>query len=217
MLRNQTLKLFFILFAFLALPASAADPGDKWTLRLSGLWVDPSVEFEDDESPDLDSETDFGVSLTLERRISRRFGIELGALHADSTFGYEVDLLEDDTFLARYDTDFNLFTAGLNFHLTPDRSTDIYIGPVFAYTDFGDVTIQNVFRDSFILAELRGSDDFGLGAQIGADLPLGDGAWQLSLSARYIDSSLGLTLNNGSETKIDFAPLMLGAGIGFRF
>ncbi len=62
------------------------------------------------------------------------------------------------------------------------------------------------------------SDSFTLGAQIGADIPLGDGSWSLSLLGRYLDASLDYASGERRVVRqLDFDSVILGFGVGYRW
>jgi len=57
-------------------------------------------------------------------------------------------------------------------------------------------------------------DELAVGATVGVDVALGDGdRWLLNAAVRYLDSSLEGPLG----VELDLEPLLLGAGISYRF
>ena len=199
--------------------SQAADPGgaQDWWLRVDGVWVEPGVQQNDG---DFDVEGEAGVSVALERRISPRLGVELGALRTSSSFGLSSQVLDNLFFSTDRETDIDLFTLGLNVHLLPNSDTNLYIGPILGYFNYRDI----IFRDTLITdqtirtlsGEAEDDEDFALGAQIGADIPLGDSRWGLHLSARYFDSELEVAVGEDSVT-YDFEPVIVGVGFSWSF
>ncbi|MEM9598147.1 MAG: OmpW family outer membrane protein [Acidobacteriota bacterium] len=195
---------------------------EDWTLRGGAAWIDPSI---DTAGIDFDSDGDLGFQASIERRFSPLLGVEIGALHGESSFSYESDVLTDVRFRQESEFDLTALTAGLNFHLKPGRNVDLYFGPLLAYIDFGDiqVTDQRLIDgvvDSELSTEGESTDEFAWGAQIGADIGFSDGPWGLNLSAKYLDSSFDVSPKNiqdAPSTEIEFDPWILGMGFSYRF
>lgn len=220
-----SLVLLVLLSLSMAMPSWA----DDWTLRGNAAWIDPSAE---ENGADFDG--DPGIQLSIERRLSSRWGVEVGALHGESIAAYE-SRVGDFVIEERSELDVAALTAGVNFHLAPGRRVDLYGGPLLAYFDFGDLAITSIrdytgpeccFERLEILAEVEPSDELAWGGQIGADIQLGQGAWGLNFSARYLrttfDTRFELEPTPGFDDdeangEIDYEPLILGAGFRFRF
>ncbi len=123
-----------------------------------------------------------GLGAGLEYHFNDRVGLEGGLLWADLDSSFILDLDND----WERDTDGSsllVLTVGPNFHLTPGRKVDFYIGPFLGYSDVGDATYQalgETIRRDF-------GDDFMFGAQIGLDISFGDGPAGLHLGGRYLD------------------------------
>lgn len=209
-----------LLVTLLALPASASAEGNGWQVRINGLWVDPDVSF-----TDLDSNGDrvqagadggSGASLTFERRFSSRLGLEFGALYAEPDLSLDASL-GGTQFTASSSVTFTAVTAGLNIHLTPDKAVDLYLGPLVAQVLFGDVGLRARVAGAALGQDFSANDDFAFGAQVGADVAFGDSPWSLNLAAKYLDTSLEITDEDGEKTDLGFEPLILGVGFGYRF
>ncbi len=216
------LTLTVLTLTVLTLPAAAAPEDDRWQLRLAGAWVDPDVTFSDIDSDGdrlaLSSDGAIGLSLALERRFSRRLGVEAGALFAEPNLNLFFDLTSGGQLAVRESISFSALTAGLNIHLTPDKALDLYVGPLLVYTDYGDASVMIPGGGSAVVsAKLTSTDNFTVGAQLGADVPFGTSPWSLNLAARYIDSNLGFTDDEGVVSKVDFDPSILSVGFGYQF
>ena len=226
MVRKTPLTLFLLSLTLLPLgllhPSHArAETSGEWQARFSGLWVDPDVGFFDlDEAGDrfeTDADSGFGIGLGLERRLNHRLGLEAAIQIAEPELGLDA-ALAGIRFRASDRIRFDVFSLGLNFHLTPDRAVDLYVGPVLAYVSFGDLSIDTTVGDGLRVREdFDSDDDFALGAQIGADVGLGSGRWSLNLAARWLDTTLEVTDDEGEVTDLGFEPLILSAGFGVRF
>ncbi|MEO1085645.1 MAG: outer membrane beta-barrel protein, partial [Acidobacteriota bacterium] len=191
---------------------------EPWRLRGNATWVDPSVGISDDE---LQSDGELGASVSVERRLTPLVGLEIGALYGESFSSQRTAILDGVFFQQDYEVDFTALTAALNFHLTPGRKVDLYLGPMIALIDFSDTEITDFRRDSsglfsFISGRFGSSEELALGAQIGADIGLGTGPWSLNLSAKYLETSYDVDFSEGS-VEIDFDPLILGVGFSYRF
>lgn len=147
-----------------------------------------------------------GLGLSLEKHFSDRIGLEAALLWADLDALLILDLDEawghDEE-----SADFTAITVGPNFHLTPGKRVDFYLGPFVGWASLDDPTF-NVLGETH---SRKFGDDFVFGGQVGADIGFG-GAWGLHLGVRYID----LTTGDG-DNKLDVNPLIGEAGIFFRF
>lgn len=215
----RILGLFLASILF-ALPASAAGPDAGWQLRFGGAWVEPDAGFFevldaiDRVEADVDSE--LGFALSIERRFTPRLGLELGAIFAEPDLGLAASLAGFD-FSASDSVSFTAITLALNLHLTPGKPVDLYLGPVLAQVTYGDVGLDVQTPGGRIVQDFESDDDFALGAQIGLDIALGKSPWSIALSAKYLDTGLELTDDDGETTDLGFDPLILGVGFGFRF
>lgn len=210
----QARSLLLLMLLFLAVVPAGAEEG--WLLRFGGAWVQPNFDLDDDDGGlQVDDEDSLGLQLSLERKFSRRLGVELGVTRAESEFGFEAEILSALNFRSDTEVDFTSLTAGLNVHLTPDGPVDLYLGPLVAYTDFGDVDFINALGDQVQSGTVEGADSFAFGAQLGADIRFGESPWSLNLAARYIDTDLEIEDNEGSDLQFD--PLIVNFGFGYRF
>ncbi len=219
MLRIKPLCGLMLTLALTAPATTAHAQDDKWHLRFGGVWLDSDAVFSEVDSDGNRIEASFdgalGIGLGLERLFSRRFGLELGAIFAEP----DIDAgLGGSVFNASNGVNLTSITLGFNFHLTPDKAVDLYLGPLLAYMTYDDHRFVAQVGDATLSADLSSSDNFTAGAQIGADIRFGDGPWSLNLTARYIDSSLDLITGDDRVTReLDFDPLILGVGVGYRF
>jgi outer membrane protein W len=219
----QTLAFTMIL---VALPLAADTQVNHWRLRFGGAWVEPSSGSSHLASTTADSNDDrftvgsdgsIGFSLALERKFSRRFGLELGILIAEPDLG--INASSNDGFQLNTDGNiqFSALTAGFNIHLTPDAAVDLYVGPLLVYTNYNDDSFGFLDGNHDFTSLISGNDNFTFGVQLGVDIPLRDGPWAVNFAARYIDSSLSLTKDGGTGDRLTFDPLILSAGFGYRF
>jgi outer membrane protein len=59
-------------------------------------------------------------------------------------------------------------------------------------------------------------NSYGLAAQLGADIPLG-GGWLINFDAKKVQIGTRVYLNGADQGKFKVDPLLLSAGVGFRF
>lgn len=190
-------------------------------LDLTGrlVWADPQGknDFEDDESNfDLDSSEGYGVAVNI--HWGERISTEVGAYSVDS-----------DATLDTPVTGVNLgslemipITATLQYHLMGASRIDPYIGGGVAYVLFDELS-SNDLRELDIEA-IDFEDDFGYLANAGLSLGLTsniavnvDAKWISVSSATIARPVGGVDDVEGEEVEIDVDPLLISAGITFRF
>ena len=111
-------------------------------------------------------------------------------------------------------TVFRPFLVGLNYHLTPSSRADLYLGPLVSYVFYEDIMLQYGSEDALFEID----DDFAFGAALGLDLYVGaEGHWSLNASLRYLETSVGGVENGEEPFELDYDPLILGFGFGYRF
>ena len=147
-------------------------------------------------------------------------GIELGAhlLNQDAHFVWDTDTVwgmddEESTNL--------LFTLGPNFHLTPDRKVDVYLGPFLAYASRDDLN----FSDQGFSYSYGLDDETAFGAQLGLDVPVcaKGRCWTFTSAVKWLDLDNDVEFENGpvgalpQDFSLDFSPLFVTVGAGYRF
>ena len=149
-----------------------------------------------------------GFGLGLEYLFMPRLGVELSALSGNLDAHYELDRAEGWGMTTR-DLGFTPLSLGLNYHLTPERRVDVYLGAFVSQAHFDSVT----FRALGDTRKVSFDSDTAAGIAAGADVPFtADSAWMLSLGLRYMPSDAA---SQGFKLEID--PLITFAGIGYRF
>jgi outer membrane protein OmpA-like peptidoglycan-associated protein len=147
-------------------------------------------------------------ALGAEYLFNRKVGLDLGYGRAnfDALAEYDVyDLWEMD----HDDLSPTILTVGPNFHLTPNRKADFYLGPLLSFVSFDTSTHRILGED---VDENFGSDEFGVGAQAGIDIPFSN-KWAFAALARYLPLS-----TNGSgfvDGDLDLDPLQFLAGLAY--
>ena len=215
---TAVLCVFLILAPVAAAQELAGDAKGGWALRGFGSWVGTAGDTLHSGPPidplppaiesSLTLDDGSGAGLALEYRATRRLGVEALALLADLDGVLRVralDQVSPEGTVTR-DVSCDLVGAGLNFHLTPGRRADVYLGPLVAIVQYDD------FR-----ADLGGltflsdfDDDTAFGVTLGADVALGRSRhWAFTASARQLWSR--------ASRDLDVDPLIASAGVAYRW
>jgi outer membrane protein W len=209
--------------------ASPATAAGQWHLRGFGAWVDPDVDFRQVEGSQTIRATGdgaFGLGLGLEYQLSPRWGFEVGALRASPDVIITLDETDPDITVETSDNpSFTPLTAGVNVHLTPNAKVDFYIGAFVAYVlydnlDFrlrAEVPVDDtvmVLEDS---VRIEVDNDFGWGALIGLDVPLGEGNWGLTGTLEYLATDMDAKDEEGDRTTIGYDPFIVTFGLVYSF
>ena len=194
------------------------DVRGRWIARFFGVRLDPDDDSIDQSRirPDgllersvLQLESGVGAGAGLEYLFNERVGLEgtvmFVPLGSKLFFDIDVDWAEDED-----DTDMLAFLIGPNFHLTPDKNVDFYIGPFIGIADLSSVSFR-------VLGETQNRSldaDTVFGVQLGLDIPFGQGGWAVHLGARYFDMTVE-TEEEGPEIAAD--PLGFEVGFAYSF
>lgn len=207
--------------AALVLWSTVATADARWTLRVHVLGWFPGgdeVEAVRAQAPPLaDERTRFSVSdgsgygLDLEYRLMRKLGLEVAALAGDLDSEFRLDgeglsLTDSGTIGVE------AFTVGLNYHLTPGKRVDLFVGAFAAILFFDDIIF---LTEAGRREKLAFDDDTGLGIRLGIDVPLGaDGSWRSSAGVRYFDAIMESEV---AGQDLDADPFVPSIGVGYRF
>lgn len=194
-------------------PAAAADD-TGWRLKLNGVAARSTSG----------SDTSFGAGLGLEYRASRRFGVELSALTSKIEDEMSFDFFGLETLTLESSLRMTPVLAQLNWHLTPDRRADLYLGPVVGrmmYGDF-DVTVHSSFDGETVRASAKTEDDWVWGAHVGVDVPVGDHGLFFTAGATWLQADVEIEADpedeeEGGSFSSDLDPLVARVGFGYRF
>jgi outer membrane protein W len=204
----------------------------NWQFKISGVLLNADGGVTASASPggvETSISAGGGVSLRLERRISSRYGVELGlsSVGADLDIGTgwggwdfhsAVDLLTVTP-----------FTVGFNFHLTEDSPVDFYVGPMVGQVVYSGLTIRVRSNSSHSNdhwwsrwtseVDVSTDTDFTWGLNCGADFAFGrSGRWSGHIGLTYLDSDYQFKVEDEDHsTDVRMDPLMFNFGVGFRF
>lgn len=228
MTRTQLTCLALALAAALAAasPASAADAGDRWQLSFSGAYAESTASAGPEGAP--------GGGVMIAYRTSPRIGVALNV--ATTEFDEEADF---DFFGTEIRSTAEMrvtpVLARLDFHLTPGRRAELYLGPVAGWASVGDVDLETRVRfptaPGVVSRVSFGTDDpFVWGAHAGVDVRLGGAGSRSYLSAgvTWLDLPLEIELppphpaedDNTVDVEPvsgDLDPLLVQVGYSLRF
>ncbi|WP_422102304.1 OmpW/AlkL family protein [Vreelandella sp.] len=89
-----------------------------------------------------------------------------------------------------------------------DSQVQPYVGAGINYTHFSD--------ESLAIGELELDDSWGAAAQVGVDLLIDD-HWALNAAAWYLDIDTDATINGAAAGTVAIDPLVVMAGLSYRF
>jgi len=191
-------------------PAMAQDAGSSimdasnWQIRVRAIDVLPS----DDATVNIGGELDIDYAVVPELDISYFFTKNIAAELILATSEHEID----------YNSTTDLGSAWilpptltLQYHFTPDSAFSPYLGAGLNYSLFyGEDTAAG-----FTNLEVEGGVGYAL--QAGFDYWINDN-WGLNLDVKKIWLNVDAKLNNGAiRADIDLDPVVVGAGVSYRF
>lgn len=187
-------------------------------LSAFATWVDPSGEnsfrFDpggSDVQTDFDADQGWGVAVNVfwSNRISTEFAAAM--VEPDLNIRSAVPFSEGLQMMP--------LTAVLQFHLLPRSGFDPYVGVGAAYVIFDDIEGSEDL-DEVNIDAIDFDDDVGLVLNAGVSWALSRG-FGLYLDGKYVPIESAaravFTQGPGQETDIEINPLMLSAGLSFRF
>lgn len=228
-------KTIFCFLAILALPLPAQAEAGDWLVRLRGISVIPtddsgliSLHAGGTQTPL--SGSGVGVNnavvpeLDITYMLHKHWGVEVIAGIAN----HDVSLQGPGPVLSGLGlTDgFGLFdtwvlppTVTLQYHFTPDSRFRPYIGAGANYTAFLWDDATDSLEAAIGPVEVNTRNGWGWALQAGMDIDINE-KWYFNVDVKYIDVDTTASLHTdlGSlfvDVKVD--PVVVGAGIGFRF
>ncbi len=157
-----------------------------------------------------------GVGVNGEYRFSRRLGIDLGLFTGGSVDVEASAYRVGGTSRVAYDSlTFTPLTVGLDVHLTPASRVDVYVAPLIALIQYGE--LRTTAGPHGAGTEIDFDEDIAPGLSLGLGVPFGKKGWSFQAHITYLDSSLegqgvdGLRVSSGYDSTI------FGIGAGYRF
>lgn len=110
---------------------------------------------------------------------------------------------------------------GVNFHVTRNRTFDIYLGPVIGWVVWGDLTPSAVAQQEVTIGAISMHDDLAWGVNAGVDVPFAK-HWAFNFDLRDLDysaraDSRPIKAVLGEDLKIPIKPLIGSAGFALRW
>lgn len=210
------------------IPAAAGD--GQWHLRAQVVWVHPDLDWQTSPAPGdvvtIHADDALGLSVSGEYQVSSLLGVDFGVMRATPDVGVRSE--DRDLGLSVSATDGLTMTplsVGLNFHLTPGRRFDLYLGPFLAYVLYGDlewrvnetINVDGVPVDFDQTLRLSVANDLAYGAVAGADIPIGTRGWYLSGTLRYMATELEATSPEGDSETLSLDPVIVTLGVRYSF
>jgi outer membrane protein W len=98
-------------------------------------------------------------------------------------------------------------TLGVDFHLLRRNvEPDLYITPLVSYNVWRDLEAARTDET------LKLDNEWGYGAVLGLDIPIGESGWQINMALRFLRMSAGV-----GDDVIDIDPVFGEFGFGYRF
>jgi outer membrane protein len=111
-------------------------------------------------------------------------------------------------------------TLTVQYHFNPKGKVRPYVGAGLNYTIFYSEKASKGLTNAVGATRVSMSDSFGWAAQAGVDVAIGPRTF-LNLDIKYIDMDSDVTLRTAAigtqKVRAHIDPLVIGAGIGFRF
>lgn len=194
--------------------AAFAQEGTDWLskerFQLRARTIAILADGEGREQTGTNLQTDVGDSVTPEFDVTYFFTDHIAAELIAATAQHEVSaggLDLGETFILPP-------TLTLQYHFTPDQKFSPYVGAGLNYSLFYGEDSGTGFND----LEVEGGLGFAL--QAGFDYWINEN-WGLNLDAKYIDLDIdaAVTLNNSRlrANDVELDPVILGAGVAYRF
>jgi outer membrane protein len=219
---TKLLGLGFCLAATMALaaPAMAAEAGD-WLVRMRAIGVLPTDE-SDGITPDLtagklEAQPAVVPELDFTYMATENIGFELIL----ATTPHDVEGRGSIAGLGKVaDTWLLPPTLLVQWHFLPNSRFNPYVGAGINYTiTYGEDATRSLETALGGPTKVELDNSVGWAVQAGMDVSL-DEHWFLNIDAKYIDMSVDARIKTGGTTRkdnVDINPVIVGAGIGYRF
>jgi outer membrane protein len=219
---TKLLGLGFCLAATVALaaPAMAAEAGD-WLVRMRAIGVLPTDE-SDGITPDLtagklEAQPAVVPELDFTYMATENIGFELIL----ATTPHDVEGRGSIAGLGKVaDTWLLPPTLLVQWHFLPNSRFNPYVGAGINYTiTYGEDATRSLETALGGPTKVELDNSVGWAVQAGMDVSL-DEHWFLNIDAKYIDMSVDARIKTGGTTRkdnVDINPVIVGAGIGYRF
>ncbi len=187
-----------VLAAFVA-PAVAAEPGNIIRGGLQYVWIQGGQSYRvNGVNINVDTNPGLGVYLAYEWR-TKMVGFEVSAAWSNHEGSGTIPSSLYDNERVTGEFDMLPLSVAATFHVFGRSYVDLYLGPVVGY---------------YFMSKSM-NDDFGYGAQIGADWNVSDKGLALNTALKYMFLSPDIAGTGGLSYDVD--PLSLQVGLTYRF
>jgi outer membrane protein W len=196
----------------------------RWTLRLFGAYVRASADAGENLNP---AATDYRQKINLGAHHGgfgagfeyrnlhvcdlSRWGIALDAIHSELDTHVLID--RSNAWGRQHEgVSFTPVLLSLNYHFTPNKPVDLFIGPSVGYAFLDSVTF-NTLGSSY---SEKFDDDLIYGVNFGLDVPFGtehDHTFTAGVRQLFFQAKGSGTINES----FDLNPTIVTAGFAFRF
>ncbi|UCF67724.1 MAG: hypothetical protein JSV80_18530 [Acidobacteriota bacterium] len=162
--------------------------------------------------------------LALSAQVTEKFALSLSAALAN--FDVELDVEGAGTFLLG-DADMSLVQLAGLFDVAVWNGNRVRLGPILAYATFDNIDISDVANARANVGGAPLDSDMLFGAELRLDSEIGRSGWYFSSNVRYLsggptmevfinDPSSG-AFRQAARGDVDFDPLLLALGFGYRY
>lgn len=221
--------------ALLTFPFTAQADAGNWLFRLRGIAIVPaddsgliSLHTGVTQTPLSGSGVDVGEAYVPEFDVTYMFHKHWGIEAIAGMASHHVSLKGPGPALAGLGlTDgFGLFdtwvlppTVTLQYHFSPDSKFRPYVGAGVNYTAFLWENATDALEAAIGPVNVNARTSWGWALQAGMDIAIND-RWYFNLDVKYIDINTTASLHTAIGSlyvDVNVDPVILGAGIGYRF
>lgn len=208
-MKKIVISLFIATLSYFNTAIAFESVDNPWQIRLRAIGVVPQ---EDSTITAIGGEVDASDVIVPELDISYFFNKNIAAelilavaphdMNADATTAGNLDLGE--VWLLPP-------TLTLQYHFYPNKKLKPYVGAGVNYTVFFNEKAGTGVNT------IEYEDGFGFALQAGVDIPIKDN-WSFNLDAKKIFLNTDVNINNNAiMADVDLDPLIIGAGITYKF
>jgi outer membrane protein W len=150
------------------------------------------------------AEQQVGWNFGFEGRLGKLIGLELDYVNATQDVDYGGTVIGS--------TDFSPLTFTVNFHIVHTTIVDLYLGPSYAYVNWGDIKLNQEGQTFFSTTGLATDSAGAWGAGLGLDVGIGK-HFAFTGGLRYLD--VPLEVQGGQSASVN--PLIARLGVALRF
>lgn len=208
------LKISIAALCLVALASSSQAADGDWRVHAGLFYVDPDISAGSGTDASLDADEDLGLRLGISRQFHPRWSwaVEIGSAATELGVSFPAD-----GGTVRVSDDLNMLpiTAGFDWHLTPGKRVDFFIGARLAFVRYDSLVLEldELGRQGFDI-----DDDLGWSLLAGLDVPFGERGWSLHTVIGHLDTAAEVVnRTDGARAELELDPFYLSLGVGYRF